>query len=93
VAWHELPTLEAETIHSGSDFTIVGLIIWEVGRRTSGTIDLLVAAGGELDPRPSLPPVRDGKRKGLSRADLLEFVQRSTNVAMRTFDLASADGE
>jgi len=93
VAWHELPTLEAETIHSGSDFTIVGPIIWEVGRRTSGTIDLLVAAGGELDPRPSLPPVRDGKRKGLSRADLLEFVQRSTNVAMRTFDLASADGE
>lgn len=50
----------------------------------SGKVDIVVAAGGRLDPLPMFPPVRNARRTGLSRAEMQGFVATHNSTAIRT---------
>jgi hypothetical protein len=90
VVWHELGESAAVIVPPGNTTVWVGPIELSLPAdlsSPSGKIDILVSVGTSLDPRPLLPPARNLRRTGLSRAELANFLQANAGTAMRTFVL------
>jgi len=89
--WHAAGEMKLASLPPGNGYAIVGpldLVLASRVRSPTGKIDIIVAVGGDLDPRPNLPPAR-GPKQLLSRNELLPFLQSSANVAMRCAELVS----
>ena len=89
--WHELEPSEPQSVVRGKAIsTFLGPIAIRLpagSRPASGKIDILVSAGGKLDPRPLNPPTSTSANGEWSRAKLIPFIESNVSVAMRTFEL------
>jgi hypothetical protein len=89
--WHAVDETKCPPLPQGNGYVIVGPLDLELSKRvrpSTGKIDIIVAVGGDLDPRPNLPPA-EGSKQVLSRNKLLPFLQSSANVAMRCVEVVS----
>jgi len=84
--WYELEESQPRAVPPHPETTLLGPIEFRVVFSEPKKIDIMAAAGARLDPRPLIPPART-TNGGLSRAELLEFLQANASVAVRTFEL------